>query len=267
MLFSNFEERNWYYPGNYETIIDDRNPANVDTVSMLRHYCNCHGVTKELREYLNMSKDKINKIRDYCAGQIPISELKKDPERFINEGIEKQKRIDEAYEKNRQLGEQLEEARENFCGLGTKRIKFFLNKLSKQGDINAMVLRQLLEIEDKNISAKKTWYHPEWLYYKKSELIKNCARIYGENKMIYGVQRSDNHSANTVMYFELPVTGEQVSFHTNMDGEEYSKYLEYPKKWDEQVNSTIPKLEKCLMYIYGEEIRKIQEEKAENSHE
>lgn len=83
MLFSNFEERNWYYPGNYETIIDDRNPANVDTVSMLRHYCNCHGVTKELREYLNMSKERINKIRDYCVGQILISELKKDPERFI----------------------------------------------------------------------------------------------------------------------------------------------------------------------------------------
>lgn len=254
----NFE---YYYDDDYNIIVDSRNPENVKTVSMLRHYCNCHGVTKELREYLNMGKERINRIRDYCVGRTSISELRKDPEKFINEGIEKQRRIDEAYEKNRQLGEQLEDARENFCGLGTKRIKFFLNKLSKQGDINATVLRLLLEIEDKNISAKKIWYHPEWLYYKKSELLKDCARIYGENNMTYGVQRSDNHSANTVMYFELPLTGEQVSFHTNMDNEEYRKYPEYPKKWDELINSTIPKIEKCLTTIYGKEIRKMRIEK------
>lgn len=254
----NFE---YYYDDDYNIIVDSRNPENIKTVSMLRHYCNCHGVTKELREYLNMSKERINRIRDYCVGRTSISELRKDPEKFINEGIEKQRRIDEAYEKNRQLGEQLEDARENFCGLGTKRIKFFLNKLSKQGDINATVLRLLLEIEDKNISAKKTWYHPEWLYYKKSELLKDCARIYGENNMTYGVQRSDNHSANTVMYFELPLTGEQVSFHTNMNNEEYRKYPEYPKKWDELINSTIPKIEKCLTTIYGKEIRKMRIEK------
>lgn len=59
-----------------------------------------------------------------------------------------------------------------------------------------------------------------------------------------------------------PLPAQQVGVvDTNMDSEEYSKYLEYPKKWDEKVNSTLPKIEKCILFLYGDDIKRLQEEK------
>jgi hypothetical protein len=56
--------------------------------------------------------------------------------------------------KNNELIYQLQSSRENFCGIGTNKIKRRLNKLSKT-DIIAKSIRLLLEIEDCNIQAKK----------------------------------------------------------------------------------------------------------------
>ena len=242
------------YDDDYHSILDSDNPKNVSDVSMLRHYRNCHGITDKLRKYLGLSTEQILDVCEYCKGAIPIKEIKKSPDHYIKEGIERQERIAEAEHKNMLLAEQLKTARETFCGVGTRQVKLILNKMSKNGNLTAKAIRLLLEAEDKNITAKDTWYHPEWVYYNKSKIIKECAEIYEDIGLKYGVQKSDNYSANSVMYFHLPQTNEQISFHTNFEEDEFRKYPSYEEAWDEQVNTTLPKLERCILSMYHSEI-------------
>ena len=57
--------------------------------------------------------------------------------------------------KNAGLCNQLYNSRNQMCGIGTRKVKLFLNKKMKEGDRNAMILRTALEAEDANINAKK----------------------------------------------------------------------------------------------------------------
>ena len=248
----------WYEDddSNYSQIIYDDNPHLIDTVSLLRHYIHCHGVSDKLLKFLCMDIETIEKVYRYCRGGISIKELKKHTEEYIQEGIDKEERIAEAEKKNQELAIQLKFARKEMCGIGTRAVKLLLNKKMKCGDTNAEILRVLLETEDYNIKAKETDYHPEWLYYKKGESIKKCLELYKNLNLSYGVQHSDNYSANAVVFFHLPGTNEQISFHTNFEIEEFEKYPEYKEAWDGLVNSTIPKIEKSVETLYMDEIKK-----------
>lgn len=245
----------------YGRIINSDSPGNITNVSMFRHYCNCHGLTENLLKFFNINEETALDIVNYCRGNITAEELRKNPKLYIEEGIERQNRIEEATIKNIQLSKQLKDARKSFCGVGTRQVKLILNRHVKSGDNIAKIIRTLLEIEDKNISAKDTSYHPEWLYYKKSLLISECVEYYNEANLIYGVQHSDNYSANAVMYFILPVTNEQVSFHTNIEIEEFDTYPEFTDEWDGLVNTTLPKLERCILAIYSDDIEKAKAKK------
>lgn len=58
-------------------------------------------------------------------------------------------------------------------------------------------------------------------------------------------------------YFELPCTNAQISFHMNLDKNELEKYPKYEKEWDCEVNSTINKLEECILELYCYEVMQV----------
>lgn len=92
-----------------------------------------------------------------------------------------------AEEKNRKLVRSLMDSRENFCGIGTRKVKLLLNKKVKEGDKLAELYRTALEIEDQNIQAKKTYgkyrqktYDVKYYYIEKLvSMCKGCNIVYG----------------------------------------------------------------------------------------
>ena len=78
--------------------------------------------------------------------------------------------------------------RESFCGVGTRKIKVFLNQKVKKGDKIAELLRVALELNDVNVSAKRYWGDYKRDYYsKKEDLIRDLNHLYRENgELDYG---------------------------------------------------------------------------------
>lgn len=95
----------------------------------------------------------------------------------------------EIQEKNYDLGEQLSESRINMCGIGTRKVKLFLNRKVKQGDTKAQILRIALEAEDANISAKQYWGDYKYQYYeKKADKIHDLISLYEKDKsLVFGI--------------------------------------------------------------------------------
>lgn len=158
--------------------------------------------------------------------------------------------------KNLELVHQLKHARKDFCGIDTRNIKLLLNRLTKKGDNVAKLLRTLLQAEDENIQAKNGW-KSEWHYRQKYLLVIEACQLAESLKLVYGVQKTDNYSANSIMYFELPCTNAQISFHMKLDDKEFEKYPKYDKDWDEKINSTINKLEECILELYCYEVTQV----------
>jgi len=148
---------------------------------------------------------------------------------------------EEAIEKNNNLITQLYEKRRDFALIGTNKTKRRLTKISKDDPL-AKAIRTALEIEDKNISAKKYFgILKRQIYQEKSELINSLITICKNNNWIYGIQGSDSMDTTHIIYFELPGC-EQISWHFSPNNTK--SFPRYNKKWDEKVNSTLIKLEK-----------------------
>lgn len=157
---------------------------------------------------------------------------------------------EEAINKNIDLIEQLSRKRENMCGLGTRKVKLFLNKQIKNNDINAELYRMALEVEDYNIQAKECRgkfrdkkYNVK--HRKIMELIDLCEK-YGVK---YGVEMKKERLSNAIFYFELPEM-RQISFHTTLNNNDLDKYPKYDKEWDGEINSTLNKIEETLNAVY-----------------
>lgn len=139
--------------------------------------------------------------------------------------------------KNENLVGQLNNARKNALGIGTNKIKRRLNLLSKENQI-ALALRIALEIEDKNILAKKSYgKYKSKIYETKKILINNLIDVFVSNGWCFGKHISDGIETNHIIYFEIP-NCEQISFHTDLE----KSVPDYNKMWDGKISSTIPKL-------------------------
>ena len=159
-----------------------------------------------------------------------------------------------ALRKNEQLINQLSRMRSHMCGIGTRKLKLFLNKLAKNGDIITRIYRTALEIEDENIKAKQNRYYSDNHYLKKEQLISQLADLCLKENIVFGVQNINERDTNNIVYFELP-NCEQISFHCNIAKDALGKFPQYQKAWDNKVNSTLPKLEKAILQKYGNEIK------------
>lgn len=153
---------------------------------------------------------------------------------------------------------QLSSMREGMCGIGTNRLKRFLNKKIKEGDKVAEIFSTALNLEDANIRAKKysgSTYSDHY-YDEKEKLLKELIGLCCEKgNILFGYQYTDDDFAyiNAVMYFNLPGC-EQVSFHCHLETADANTLPKFPNEWDGQKNSTLPKLEKAILAQYGEEI-------------
>jgi len=148
--------------------------------------------------------------------------------------------IRKALEKNQKLVEKLEYERDNFAGIGTNKAKRRLNKLSLTDPI-AKAIRIALEIEDKNICAKDSyWKYKNKIYHQKYRLIIDLCELFKLQNWIYGIQKGQSHSTSHVIYFEIPGC-KQISWH--FTPEMNKVFPDYVGKWDKKENATIGKLE------------------------
>lgn len=235
----------------YDDIKRTSDPTMVKDASMLRHYVNCHGKTKRLKEYLNLDCSEIDAIIQSAKGNKPIcSDIPMNAPDLVANCRKEIKSKENAMRKNERLIRILKDKRDTLCGIGTRKVKLFLNKQIKQGDTDAKLYRLALEAEDKNITAKNTSIpYQEKVYNEKKRLIMQLAnecRLLGLN---YGYQKCENYSCDYILYFELP-NMEQISFHTNLTKDELANIPQYDKEWDKKECSTLNKIEETLSKMF-----------------
>ena len=144
---------------------------------------------------------------------------------------------------------------EGLCGnIGTRRVKLFLNTKIKEGDKVANAYRLALEAEHKNIDAKNSYgKYKDKIYEQKRLVIDELISLCLENDFVCGYQDSNVRDTNFIIYFELPDM-RQISFHSDIPNELFSKMKEYEKDWDGEVNSTIAKIECAIEKRYHDEL-------------
>ena len=204
----------------------------------LMYYLNLFSESEALYNYFEITPTGIKTILTYSRW-LTISEA-------VSRYWSKQEGYSDQYtaqEKNYQLVDSLVDSRENFCGIGTRKVKLQLNKLMKKGVEYADLYRTALELEDVNISAKRYWGSYKRDYYdKKVELIEELVELCKKYKLTFGKQPTNNYSTSYIVYFDIPKAG-QISYHTNKVNPSWPMYL---KDWDGERNSTLPKLEKAI---------------------
>ena len=165
----------------------------------------------------------------------------------------------------------------SFYGVGQRKAKLFMNSMLKKLDTqidatpddvqvlyrrNALVfLRSILECENCNINAKKYFNtygfsYQDHNYNKKQALINELLSVAPKISIDYGYAKSDDPATKFIVYFELPQTGDQVSFHSDIDQDKLKDIPVYNKEWDQMVNSSLSKIEKSICMMFGEELKK-----------
>lgn len=146
----------------------------------------------------------------------------------------------------------LNTARHHFCGIGTRRTKLALNKVSRTSTF-ARALRVALEIEDQNLTAKK--YHGgdiggytygQIAYFHKYDSIMQLVEICTSAGWTFGVQECGTFDASHVIYFDLPGV-EQMSWHFSPTW--HHQLPAYDGVWDQQQKSTLRKLENAIQTL------------------
>ena len=168
---------------------------------------------------------------------------------------ETKRKIRQAEQKNENLIESLERQRLNFCGIGTNKAKRRLNKFITE-DYVANFLRIALEVEDKNISAKKAYgkYRGK-IYESKYKLIKKLYEVSVANNIKCGIQETDGPITSHIIYFNMPNTNAQISWHITPEPKD--QFIKYAEEWDELENSTLNKLEvEIVLYLSERDLLK-----------
>lgn len=165
---------------------------------------------------------------------------------------------------------------ESFYGIGQRKAKLFMNSMVKvldaqinnnPGDAqllyrrNALLfLRSILECENCNINAKKyfntdRFSYQDHNYNRKHALIHELFSMAEKIGINYGYAKSNAPATKYIVYFDLPQTGEQVSFHSDIDKDKLSRVPVYNKEWDHKINSSLRKIEQSICMMFGEELK------------
>lgn len=163
----------------------------------------------------------------------------------------------------------------SFYGIGQRKAKLFMNAHIKELDkqltkgtghnresiliekSTLTFLRAALECENCNINAKKyfntdNFSYQDNNYAKKHALIRSLVSLASELGLTYGYAVSDDPQTRHIVYFDLPVTGEQISFHASLSDEMLKETPKYPKEWDQLQNSTLSKIERAFCLQFGD---------------
>ena len=233
------------YDNVYEDIVWNDNPTLVKNVSQLRHYINCHGYTKKLLNHLGINQETLDEIRDVAFGGIPIQEVISNPSAVIERCASERQSKAEAIAKNNELLHLYYRAKDEFCGIGIRRTKLFLNRVIKlNNDPKATLYRKALEVEHYNIKAKDAdYYYQDRVYNLKDKFLQELTELAKSLNVPYGYQTTDNHSASYVVYIKMPDC-EQMSWHCPNNW--VTELPVFDGEWDGKVNSTLTKLEVAI---------------------
>jgi len=259
---------------NREDLLIPDNIKNITTLIELRWSINIHGydiVSKilkvdidklELIKKINTKDFTIN-IKELLNNNLSIEDIKlklNNPpyykkiyeDDFIDDYFEFDY-IDEdhkkALDKNKKLISKLNKARKKFLDIGTNKIKRRLNKLGENDDI-ALAIRIALEIEDKNIQAKKNYgkYRTK-IYNEKYNYIIKLIEIFKKHpNWPYGIEIVSGIETNSIIYFEIPGV-EQISWHLMLYKE--NEFPIYNTPWDGKENSTLYKIANKIKQDYN----------------
>lgn len=225
--------------------------AGICQLYELRHACNVLGISDVACEIKNTIERIEYLYLSNIHGSVFINELLRASDVKFSELLEKYQSEHPRYDlvdKKASLIEDLEKYRSEFAGIGTNKAKRRLNKLATTNPF-AKAVRTALEIEDKNICAKKyQGTYKDKIYNQKSKLINDLCKIFKEQKWNFGIQDSDLMEPTHVIYFEIPIC-EQISWHYSPDN--LTGLPQYDGKWDKKINSTLGKLEKAAIKLLG----------------
>lgn len=198
---------------NFDEICDIKDPALIDTVSELRHYINVWNDDEQLCDFFHIDKETLSRICRYGKGDMDMEDAIRNIDNIVAECERKQLSIHEAKRKNLELQRMLERKQTTFCNnVGIRNIKLRLTRLANKGQNPiAKIFRLCLEAETVNIKAKVEGinFYPgpsfnhtvkEMLYHKKAEILNDLVGLCMEHNITFGVQESENHSANSVLY-------------------------------------------------------------------
>lgn len=164
----------------------------------------------------------------------------------------------------------------SFYGIGQRKAKLFMNSLQKELDAQISItpddvvlikrrdtllfLRNILECENCNINAKKYFNtdgfsYQDHNYNRKHALVKELLTVAPRIGISYGYAESNDPATKYIVYFDMPLTGDQVSFHSDIDKDRLDSVPVYNKEWDQLVNSSLKKIEKSFCLIFGDELK------------
>lgn len=222
----------------------------------LRHQINELGFSKISKE-LKVSESVLSELYESeIHGSKDISNILKETNKNKLQNMIKELEMEsqddhfnkyQAKLKNLDLVNDLNKFRKNMLGIGTNKIKRRLNKISKTNTL-AKAIRLALEIEDKNISAKK--YRGDLHYYEqKYNLIIELINLFKLENWTFGKEKSQVFETDYVIYFEIPGC-EQISWHCNFPKELSKTIPDYKKPWDRKINSTLYKIANVIKNNY-----------------
>lgn len=156
--------------------------------------------------------------------------------------------------------EELFNKKASMCGIGTTRVREFLNHKSIEGDKAAEILRLALNIEDRRISSlvsKKDYFASKVIRVNQSlnNLINLIRKTgigdYGYISTTQYTICSDQDPTCRTLYIDLP-EGIQISFTVP------SSYMVFLKPYEKEVmssdKSNLVRIEEALNKLYGEEM-------------
>lgn len=210
--------------------------------------CIVDGKTK-ITGILHVSNHEARKFLAQRSAPVQPKKITDEEDDYFDWEVEEELERFKALQKNEELIEILDDVRSNCLGIGTNKLKRRLNKLAESSEI-AKAYRIALEIEDKNITAKKTPpKYKDKVYQQKHDLILELAELFGDEKWCFGKQNAKEYSTNHIMFFELPGC-EQISWHCTL--EKGNNFPDYSKPWDGKINSTLEKLLEGILKNFPE---------------
>lgn len=237
---------------DYERISAAQDFSAISTVLMLRHFYNTWGIEhRGLIDYFHTNKQTLYDVCNIAPWDVDVryaiayiddirKEYKNKPWMEIDNKLE---------------NVNLHYQRENFCGVGTRRIKIMLNNIIKKGNEEALLYRLGLEIEDRIFTIQETnEYCQKLIIAQKQQIMKQLVVLCKKKKLNCGIYEADE---KRILCYELPDT-EQLSF--ELDESEGIEFPKYDGMWDGKLNTTFEKIEKVLVLKFSNEIEKIKKD-------
>lgn len=164
---------------------------NLQDVSTLREYVGKHGITEELRTFLNNSEEGIEKICKYCPGETSINHIRRNPS------------YGDACEYNTKDWKII--CTDTFCKIGQQSIfRFLFDRIFKK-DIMADIYRYALGIDFCiNEYPKTDNRFPGATRKMRNWHIENLIKIFNDMGYDYWAEKLENNEDLYKLYFQLP---------------------------------------------------------------